>query len=551
MMGLVLTFSPVMAFAAEQNDSSQEQSQDQQPPEKPDGEAADGQGGPGGQAPDGKGGEKPDGEKPDGEAPDGQGGHGGQATDGEAPEKPDGEAPDGQGGPGGQAPDGQGGPGGMSEGVDSYAAVNAYEEDAEVSDEEINSTGADENAILLDGDAVLNLKNLIITRQSEESSSADNSSFYGVGAAVLATDGTLNISDSTITTDAMGGAGIFAYGDGVVYAADNTITTSQDASGGIHVAGGGTLYAWDNTVETSGQSSAAVRSDRGSGTMVVEGGSYTSSGKDSPAVYSTADISIHEAELTALASEAVCLEGLNSIRLYDCDLSGNMSDDERNNDNTWTVILYQSMSGDAEDGNGLFQMTGGALTSENGGLFYTTNTESTFILQDVDITASEDCEYFLRCTGNDNSRGWGNSGANGADCSFTAIEQDMTGDVIWDSISNLDFYICSGSSLTGAFVDDESCAGEGGDGSCDLIIDQDSSWVVTADSQLTSLSCEGLITDTDGKTVSVVGEDGTVYVEGESEFTITVESYSDTADTSGASSVDEWSNHEVERPAEL
>ena len=46
---------------------------------------------------------------------------------------------------------------------------------------------------------------------------------------------------------------------------------------------------------------------------------------------------------------ALCLEGLNAVRLYDCTLSGDMPD-QAQNDNTWTVILYQSMSGDAQVG---------------------------------------------------------------------------------------------------------------------------------------------------------------------------------------------------------
>mgnify|MGYP000671254344 FL=1 len=136
------------------------------------------------------------------------------------------------------------------------------------------------------------MKNSTITRKSSDSTGGDNSSFYGVGAAVLTTDGTSYISNSTIDTDAAGAAGIFAYGDGVVYASDSSITTAQDTSGGIHVAGGGTLYAWNLTAETNGNSSAAIRSDRGGGTMVVDGGSYTSNGTGSPAIYSTADITV-------------------------------------------------------------------------------------------------------------------------------------------------------------------------------------------------------------------------------------------------------------------
>ena len=513
---------------------------------------------------------------------------GGQgAPGGEAPEKPDGEAPDSNG----QAPDsagqteeitlddikegdvvaitldddgnaatitvqsmdmggGQGGPGGQASGVDSYDAANEYSSDETVSDTSLESTGTDENAALVSNGAEVTFSNDAISRTSSDSQGGDNSSFYGVGAAVLATDGTAYVKGSTVTTDSKGGAGLFAYGDGTVYAADTDITTQQDTSGGIHAAGGGKLYAWDLNVETNGESSAAIRSDRGGGTMVVDGGTYTSNGVGSPAVYCTADIAVNNAELTANGSEAVCIEGLNSLRLYNSNLTGNMSDDDQN-DTTWTVILYQSMSGDSEVGNSTFQMDGGTITSKNGGLFYTTNTECTIALKDVDITYNDDSEFFLQCTGNNNQRGWGQSGANGSDCNFTADSQDMKGNVIWDSISDLDFYMTNGSTLEGAFVNDESNAGNGGDGYCNVVIDKDSTWTVTGDSTITSLSNAGTITDADGKTVSIVGTDGTTYVEGDSDYTITVGSYQDSADTSASTTVDDWSSYEVERPESL
>ena len=458
----------------------------------------------------------------------------------------------GQGQPGGDergAP-GQGGPDGQSQGVDSYTAANEYTEDTTVSNETIESTGTDENAALISSGASVTLDNDTITRTSEDSKGGDNSSFYGVGAAVLATDGTAYVKDGSVTTDAAGGAGLFAYGDGTVYASGTIVKTTQDTSGGVHVAGGGTLYGWDLDVETNGESSAAIRSDRGGGTMVIDGGNYVSNGVGSPAVYSTADIAVSNATLTANGSEAICIEGLNSIHLYDCDLTGNMSDLDQN-DNTWTVILYQSMSGDSEVGNSTFQMDGGSLTSENGGVFYTTNTESTITLNNVDINYNDDNEFFLQCTGNTNQRGWGQSGVNGADCHFTGISQDMQGDVIWDSISDLDFYLTEGSSLTGAVVDDESYAGEGGEGYCNVYVSADSTWTVTGDSTVSSLENEGTIVDSNGKTVTIQGTDGTVYVQGDSEYTITTGSYSDTADLSGATAIQDQSVYTIEKPDQL
>ena len=246
----------------------------------------------------------------------------------------------------------------------------------------------------------------------------------------------------------------------------------------------------------------------------------------------------------------MCIEGLNSLHLYGCDLTENMSDLSQN-DSTWTVILYQSMSGDSEVGNSTFQMDGGSITSKNGGVFYTTNTESDITLQDVDITYNDDNEYFLRCTGNNNERGWGQSGANGADCDFTAISQDMQGDVIWDSISDLDFYLTEGSTLKGAVTDDESFAGNGGDGYCNMYVSKDSTWTVTGDSTLTTLSNEGNIVDESGKTVTIKGTDGTVYAEGDSDYTITVDKYQDTVDASGSVTMADWSDYEAEKPDSL
>ena len=546
MLGLVLSMSTASVYAAENvaetatesdadsksddskstssddKNASQGEKSDGEPPEKPDGDN----------------GEAPSGEKPDGEPPEKPDGDNGEAPSGE---KPDGEPPQG---------DGQGGPGGQSQGVESYDAANDYTEDTTVDGETLSSTGTDENVAHISDGAKVSIKNSTITRESSDSQGGDNSSFYGVGAAVLATDGEAYVSNSTIDTDSKGAAGLFAYGDGTVYAANDTITTKQDTSGGIHAAGGGKLYAWDMTVETNGESSAAIRSDRGGGTMVVDGGTYTSNGVGSPAIYSTADISVNNATLTANGSEAICIEGLNSIHLFDSDLTGNMSDDEQN-DCTWNVILYQSMSGDSEVGNSTFEMNGGSLTAKNGGMFYTTNTESTITLSNVNITYADDNDFFLKCTGNSNQRGWGESGKNGADCLFTAAQQAMQGDVVWDSISQLDFYMTDGSTLTGAVTDDESNAGEGGDGYCNLYIAEGCTWTVTEDSTLTSLSNSGTIVDADGNTVTVKGTDGTVYAEGESSYTVTVDSYSDTADLSGASSTTQWADYEVEKPEEL
>lgn len=80
-------------------------------------------------------------------------------------------------------------------------------------------------------------------------------------------------------------------------------------------------------------------------------------------------------------------------------------------------------------------------------------------------------------------------------------------------------------SMTGAFVQDESAAGNDGNGYANLTIDSSSKWVVTGDSTLSGLTCKGTIVDENGNTVTIKNTDGQTFVEGTSEYTITVSSY--------------------------
>ena len=457
------------------------------------------------------------------------------------------------GGTSGNASGGSAQGGGQSGNV-SYSAVKNITSAKKISGQTITSTKTDQNAVHVYKKGSATIENSTITRSARTATNGDNASFYGVGSAILGTNGKTFVKNSTIKTTTGGAAGIFSYGSGTVYAADTKITTTKDTSGGIHAAGGGTLYAWNLDVTTSGESSAAIRSDRGGGKMVVNGGTYTSKGNGSPAIYSTADIAVNHATLQAKGSEAVCIEGKNSVSLYDSTLSGSMKENSQN-DCTWNVILYQSMSGDSEVGTSKFTMSGGTLKANNGGMFYTTNTSSTFVLKNVSIKYAKKNSFFFKATGNSNQRGWGQSGSNGATTKFTAIDQDMKGDIVWDSISKVDFYMTKGSTLKGAVRDDESNAGSGGKGYCNLYISKDSTWTVTGNSKLTSLyNAGGAILDTSGKTVTIKSTGGKVFVKGTSQYTITVKNYKTSgteAKLKNAGTVTSWSKYSISKPKQL
>lgn len=355
----------------------------------------------------------------------------------------------------------------------------------------------DENALRIDN-ATVPLDGITVDKSAGATSSTENGDFYGVNAALLATNGaTVTIKNATVTSSAQNGNGVFSYGSGTtVNISDSTITTTADNSGGIQTTGGGTTNASNLTVYTFGNSSAAIRSDRGGGTVNVDGGSYTSNGYNSPAVYSTAAITVKNATLTANNSEALVIEGQNSIDLEDCTVSGNMSDTKgtSSDENVHNVMIYQSMSGDADVGTSSFSMTGGNLTSNNGDMFYITNTDCTLSLSGVDIVNKDSDAYLMNITGNSASHGWGTAGANGAQVTFTADVQTLEGDIRVDSISTLNMTLSRNSTFTGTInIDENEEGGEAVSDNAVVTIEEGSTWTLTGDCTITSLTNNGTI----------------------------------------------------------
>ena len=405
------------------------------------------------------------------------------------------------------APGGFGGSGEVTQG----SSANTITEDGTYANVSYFSSGDDENALRVDG-ASVTLDQITVNKSAGATSNTENGDFYGVNAALLATNGAaVTIRNAAVTSSAQNGNGVFSYGSGTtVNISDSTITTTADNSGGIQTTGGGTTNASNLAVETSGNSSAAIRSDRGGGTVNVTGGTYTSNGYNSPAVYSTADITVKNAALTANNSEALVIEGKNSITLEDCAVSGNMSDTKgtSSDENVHNVMIYQSMSGDADVGTSTFSMTGGSLTAKNGDMFYVTNTHCVLTLSGVALKNEDRDGALLRVVGNSASHGWGTAGANGAQVDFTADAQALEGDIMVDTISTLNMTLTNGSSFTGTVNIVENA--QGGDAVSDnavITIDSGCVWTLTGDCTVTSLTNNGTI-NFNGYTITLA--DGTV-----------------------------------------
>ena len=364
----------------------------------------------------------------------------------------------------------------------------------------INNSEDGGHAITADGENA-DYSHVLVTKTGE--ADGDEADFYGENAAVFGTNGgTLNLNNIVVKTDGTHANGVFSYGDGTtVNISDSYINTVGNCSGGLMTTGGGTMNASNLTIETSGNSSAAIRSDRGGGTVNVDGGYYATSGKGSPVIYSTADITVSNAEMVSTASQGVVVEGKNAVTLNNVDLTAD--NNTKNSDKSsyyQAVMIYQSMSGDAAQGLSSFTMNGGSLVNKNGDVFFVNNTSTEISLSNASITNKGD-GVFLRAA----AAGWGSEGNNGGQVNLNASKQTINGDMLVDSISKLNLYLKDNSAYTGAINPG------GAQGEVYVEIENGSTWTLTADSYISSLTCDANAIKLNGHKLYV---DGKEYSEG-------------------------------------
>lgn len=406
-----------------------------------------------------------------------------------------------QGAGGSSGPGGAGGThdvpgGGSSSSVNNGTGANVFSDQASEEGGTYTSVMADENAVRVQDGVEVSLSGATIDK-SGDSTSSEDSDFHGLNAGVLVLDGSsLTVDDATVSCTGQGANGIFVYGEESTAVVSNvTINTTQGNSGGIEVAGGGSLVADGLAVDTQGTSSAAIRSDRGGGVETVTGGTFTTHGVHSPAVYCTADVTVSDAMLVSENSEGVVIEGKNSVDLQGCSLTGNVNATQTRTGISPNVMIYQSMSGDASEGTGSFSMTGGTLDGNAGTAFYVTNTDATIGLEGVDIRNAGD--DLLVVAGNDGV--WGRSGSNGGKVEFLATAQALRGAITVDSLSSLSLDLEDGSSYAGAIN------GNGQAGTVDVVLGDGCSWQLTGDSYVSSLEGDTAGIDLNGHVLYVDG----------------------------------------------
>ena len=313
----------------------------------------------------------------------------------------------------------------------------------------------------------------------------DNSNFHGQNAVVLGIEGSqTSIKDSNITSNSIGSNAVFATGEGSVINVENTnIHTKGDSSRGLDATYKGTVNGKNLTITTEGAHSATLATDRGEGTITAEAAKLTTSGTGSPVIYSTGNITANNVNGVANKSEIGVVEGKNSITLTNSNVTGY-------HDNGF--MLYQSFSGDAESGIARLKAENNTLTTHGTGAFiYVNNTTA-----EADLTGNTilmpNTTTLVKAAAD--SR-WGKDGENGGHLTLRASNQELSGNIVADSISTIALDMTNGSSIVGA-INTNNTAKE-----VTVKLSKDSQWTLTGDSYVKSLTNE----DTTGSNIHLNG----------------------------------------------
>ena len=227
--------------------------------------------------------------------------------------------------------------------------------------------------------------------------------------------------------------------------------------------------------------------------------------------------------MTSTASEGVVVEGKNSVTLNGVTMTADNNTHNGKSETYKAIFLYQSMSGDAEDGTASFTAKDSEINVLNGDTIFVTNTTAEIYLENNKIT--NDSGDFLRIQ----TGAWGNEGSNGGTVTATLSNQRVEGNIIVDSISTLDLTLENGSKLFGSIDSDNQAK------NVDLTISKDSVLVLSADTYVDSLTNE----DSSNSNIYLNGHK--LYVNGV-ETEANEVTYEDVADNSEAAAVTEDSD---------
>ena len=278
----------------------------------------------------------------------------------------------------------------------------------------------------------------------------DDYSFYCInsGIVVAGSSSSASIEYTKITTSSNGSNAVVATSGASLSISNSTISTTGSAgSRGLHTTYGGSITADNVSITTQGVSCANLANDRGGGSIVATNMTLETNSNGSPLIYSTDSIEVSNSTGVANAAQMVVVEGGSSASLNNCDFSctgkGNRTGTSDSNSSTHTIdaggiFIYQSFSGDSEEGTDYFTANNCSLKVTDSGvpMFYLTNITAVVSLTGNTFSQASSSDYLMVA---ESTNQWGSTGSNGAKVTVKLTSQD------WDTSKT---YIGSTSSIS-------------------------------------------------------------------------------------------------------
>ena len=267
--------------------------------------------------------------------------------------------------------------------------------------------------------------NATVTK-SGASSNVDSSSFDGLNAAVLVSNGSrLSLNNATVNTSGTGANAVFSTGTGsLIELANTTVNTDGSFAHAVEATAGGAVTGSDLTLTTARDHSSTIATDRGGGEITINRATATAAGDLSAAVYSTGDISVCGVIGTSRAAEGAVVEGANTLISTGSELTGA----------THGAYLYSSTPGGS--GGGSLTVSGGSLTGQNGNAVLIEGVPGTVAISDG-AKLSAGSEALIAAT----------SGGAGT---VNVAETELDGNLTADPDSSLVVSLTSNSTVSGA-----------------------------------------------------------------------------------------------------
>lgn len=251
--------------------------------------------------------------------------------------------------------------------VSHWCYIQAHQRNHDDFDTSYENTMQYENVIQCTG-GTLTLNGCTLTKGGSQGSQGDNSSFYGnnsniyAGAAsstnyestTAASVAKIVIQNCTVNGTVQGANALIATNGATIEIDGITINNTASVSRGLHATYGGIINASNVDITTNEATSSTIATNRGGGTVTVNGGKATANGSKSAVIYSTGTMSATSLVGTSAKGEIAVIEGDNSISMTDCTMSSGSS--ERG------LLMMQSGSGDASGVNPVMTIIGTSLT---------------------------------------------------------------------------------------------------------------------------------------------------------------------------------------------